>query len=199
VRRLQSDVIDAAATILFVCTGNICRSPMAEGLLRARLAARGVDAVVRSTGLTARGRPATDEAIAVAAAMGIDIRAHRSRVLNGRMIDDADLIVGLERFHVREVVLLRPDASSRAFTLKELCRRGDTIGSRAAGEPLARWLERAATGRRLVDLVGMSPLDDVADPFQRSIDAYQQCLDEIAPLVDRVVALAWPNASEDVA
>jgi len=83
-----------AVTVLFVCTGNICRSPMAEGLLRARLADRGVSAEVQSAGLTFDDREATREAIAVAARAGIDISNHRSRIVDGALINASALEIG---------------------------------------------------------------------------------------------------------
>ncbi|MEO7555783.1 MAG: low molecular weight phosphotyrosine protein phosphatase, partial [Acidimicrobiales bacterium] len=92
--------------VLFVCTGNICRSPMAEGMLRARAAARGIAVEVASVGLIFDGRPATDEAVRTAHAHGVDISAHRSSILESEAVDRADLVIGMERQHVREAVVL---------------------------------------------------------------------------------------------
>lgn len=66
--------------ILIVCTGNTCRSPMAEAILRQHVDAIGVEATVSSAGLISDGQPATDTAVDTVAARGLDITAHRSRV-----------------------------------------------------------------------------------------------------------------------
>ena len=172
---------------------------MAEGLLRARLESRGVEAIVGSAGLAFEHRPATDEAIRAAASKGVDISTHRSRIISRELLDGADLAIGMERMHVREAIVLSRRFAERAFTLKELVRRGEATGARAPGEPLARWLERLAAGRRSRELLGESQDDDVADPYRQSRDVYRGCVNEISTLVDRFVGLGWPDASEGVA
>jgi protein-tyrosine phosphatase len=197
--RLESAAIDPPPLILFVCTGNICRSPMAEGLLRVRLRARSIEAVVASAGLAFDGRRATPEAIAAATSRGVDIGGHRSRIVSYELIEGADLVIGMERMHVREAIVLARDSAHRIFTLKEIVRRGEATGARGPGEPLARWLERVAAGRRSAELLGESDADDVADPYRQSQDVYRRCVNDVSSLVDRLVGLAWPTASEGVA
>ena len=82
-------------TIVFVCTGNTCRSPMAEGMFRAMLAERGVsDIEVASCGTGVfPGMPASSHAVRAAAAYGADIAAHRSRPLTQYLLDEGDLFV----------------------------------------------------------------------------------------------------------
>jgi protein-tyrosine phosphatase len=167
---------------------------MAEGLLRTRLPAGGIDVAVCSAGLAFEDRPATKEAIEAVAGRGADIGSHRSRI-----IERADLVIGMERMHVREAMVLARDSAQRTFTLKEIVRRGEATGARGPGEPLARWLDRVVAGRRTADLLGESDDDDVADPYRQSRDVYRRCADEISSLVDRLVGLAWPSASEGVA
>jgi protein-tyrosine phosphatase len=175
-----------------VCTGNICRSPMAAGLLAARLTERGIDASVVSTGITAEGRPATDPAIEVMRRTGVDLGAHRSRRLDRSQVASADLVVGLERQHVREVAVLDPGSFRRAFTLRELVRRGEQCGPRGAEEDLVDWLARIGHGRSTTDLLGTDRDDDVEDPYGRSVDDYAVTAEELVDLVDRLVDLVWP-------
>ena len=88
-----------------------------------RFAAAGIDATVQQRGPVQRRVPATDLAVAAAAARGVDISAHRSRMMTADDVADADLIIGMARHHVREAVLLEPASLARAFTLRELVRR----------------------------------------------------------------------------
>lgn len=86
-------------TIVFVCTGNTCRSPMAEGLMRAELAKRGVSAAVTSAGLAAMGEPAADHAVTVMEECGVNLTRHRSRPLTRELAQAADRIVVMTENH----------------------------------------------------------------------------------------------------
>lgn len=88
-------------TILFVCTGNTCRSPMAAALMREELQRRGVSAAVISAGLAAAGEPAAANAVTVLAEQGIDLVRHRSRPLTGEMTEAADMIAVMTAEHRR--------------------------------------------------------------------------------------------------
>ena len=84
-------------TIIFVCTGNTCRSPMAQYLFQ-RMAGR--RAVSVSAGLTARdGSPATVHAVEAMREIGLDISAHRSRLLTPELLNGADAVVALGKEH----------------------------------------------------------------------------------------------------
>jgi protein-tyrosine phosphatase len=172
--------------VLLVCTGNLCRSPMAEGLLRRRRAdTSGIE--VSSAGLIAGGRLATSEAVAVMAERGIDISAHRSRELSPALIRGADLVIGMARRHVREVGVLDPPALARTFTLKELARRSAADGRPRAGEDVASYLHRLSQDRDDDELLGDDAQDDVADPLGYPIDVYRRTADQLDTLIDRVV------------
>lgn len=176
-----------------VCTGNICRSPMAEGFLRHRLAERGIAARVSSAGVVGAGRPASESAVKAMIDHGIDIGDHRSRLIDPSMVRAADLVVGMAREHVREAVVLEPPAFPRTFTLKELVRRGRAVGPRAGSEPLPVWLARVHAGREPALHLGSSAEDDVADPLGQRLAVFERTADELAELVDDLVALAWPE------
>jgi protein-tyrosine-phosphatase len=87
------------SVILFVCTGNLCRSPMAAGLLRRRLADEGLDdrQVISAGVWAADGRQASENAIAVMAERGIDISDHIAHTISGDDVAEADLILVMER------------------------------------------------------------------------------------------------------
>jgi protein-tyrosine phosphatase len=89
-------------TILFVCTANMCRSPMAEGLMQRKLEREGHADEFRaaSAGVwTMDGRPATQSAILVMTEMGVDIRQHRSRVITEAIMDEAALVLVMTHHH----------------------------------------------------------------------------------------------------
>ena len=184
-----------AIDILVLCTGNICRSPVAEALLRHRLEALGVPAHVHSAGLLAAGNPAHGTGIDILWARGHDMSAHRSTTMSPELLNGADLILGMAREHVREAVVMAMGAWPRTFTLKELVRRGEVVGPRRPGEEVGQWLVRAHAGRTPSDLMGSSPADDVKDPIGLARTVYEQVADEIDSFVGRLVGLAWPDES----
>ena len=100
--------------ILIICTGNICRSPIGEGLLRSRLA--GVE--VASAGTSALvGEPADGSAVVVAAEHGIDLSAHRAQQLTAALIRGADIVLTMEAAQKRAIVERYPYALGRVFQL----------------------------------------------------------------------------------
>ncbi len=169
---------------------------MAEGLLRDRFRRLGVAGEVTSAGLLDADAPASPHGVAVLADRGVDLEPHRSRTLTAALLGGPDLVLGMERRHVREAVVLSPEAWPRTFTLKEVVRRGEERGARARGQPLPEWLAKVHAGRVHTDILGDSPADDVADPMGQPRSAYVRAADEIEDLVDRLVALLYPEGAE---
>jgi protein-tyrosine-phosphatase len=167
---------------------------MAEGLLLDRLERLGVEARVHSAGMLDTGSPAAPEAVAVLAARGIDISAHRSRRLSAPLVAGADLVLGMAREHVREVVLMDPSAWSRSFTLKELVRRGDAAGPWTKGQLLGDWLAKVAADRTRSEMLGASSSDDVADPIGGPPSLYEATAAELSQLVASFAALVRAGA-----
>ncbi len=106
-------------TILFVCSGNTCRSPLAEAIARALLPGRtGIDVDVASAGTSAlEGSPASGFSIEVAKEHGLDLSTHEARVLDRAMVRDADLIVTMGVRHRDMVGALDPDALEYTYLL----------------------------------------------------------------------------------
>jgi protein-tyrosine phosphatase len=102
--------------ILIVCVGNICRSPTAESLFREKLRHRGIH--ISSAGLKALvGRPMDDNAMQILKERGIDAVEHRARQLDPTMLREADLVLAMERDHLKVVSRLAPEASGKLFLL----------------------------------------------------------------------------------
>jgi protein-tyrosine phosphatase len=180
--------------IVVLCTANVCRSPMAAALLAQRLSELGVAARVRSAGMLRGGDPPHPEVISVMARYGIDIAAHRSRVACAADLAHASLVLAMARDNLRYAVVTEPGAWPRAFTLRELVRRGEQIGPRRPGEPFAGWLSRAHEGRERAALLGDSAEDDVPDPSGRPLREYVDAARLLDRSVARLAELGWAHA-----
>ena len=97
--------------VLFVCTGNTCRSPMAEAMLRQALAARGLDQVTVSSAGTGAwdGAPVSEGAYLVGLENGLDLSGHRARLLTRELVRGADLILVMSGHHLARVAELGGD------------------------------------------------------------------------------------------
>src|SRR5215467_13811621 len=136
-------------TVLFVCTGNVCRSPMAEGIFRQAVQGRGEYRVL-SAGLGAmEGQPPSPYAAQAVKELGIDISSQRSRMLTPELVQQADYILGMTHSHIDTVMLLYPHAAEKTFLLREFDETLDHFEK------------------------------DISDPIGGSYDVYLNCRDQI--------------------
>ncbi len=181
------------SSILVVCTGNICRSPIAEGLLRKALTSRFGERApsVSSAGIWGVvGSDATPEAVAAAEERGVDIRNHVARGVSGMPPIDDDLVLGMAREHREALVDLDERLRDRAFTLKEFVRLVESLPPAVDGDPSVSLRERVAeaAAARADGFQGNPHDEDVVDPLGLPMQSYRAVaweLDEwIARLVD---------------
>jgi len=136
-------------SVLFVCTANICRSPMVEGLMHAKVqkAGDGDKWLVQSAGVWAdSGYPAAVNTLNVLAARGIDLRSHRSQPITVELVDSFNLILVMERNHKEALRAAFPKYSNKIYMLSEMVdMESDVVdpigGSTADFEETARELE----------------------------------------------------------
>jgi protein-tyrosine-phosphatase len=189
--------------ILIVCTGNICRSPMAAGFLRHTLIDRFGDAApeVRSAGTAGwEGSGAMPESTQAAAERGVDIEDHVAHLLDRDMVREAELIVCMAAEHREAIIDLVPEARGVTYTLKEIVRLLDRLPpAPAQGGPDGLDARVAAASEARRD-GATSPWDeDVADPLGQPIASYRAIAWELDELMTRLVDGLFGPADQDAA
>ena len=140
--------------ILFVCTGNTCRSPLAEGFLKKLLERNSLcEMEIGSAGLTALpGSPASFHSVRVALENSVSLEEHQARLVTPELIDNAGLIVVMEPGHQKQLLDLYPKVSDKIYLLRHFAR----YGSQERG---------------------------IHDPYGHNLEAYRFCFEDIKECV----------------
>lgn len=162
----------AELTVVFVCTGNRFRSPLAAEVFRVHAA--GLPVAVSSAGTLEPGSsPALDDALEHGAELGVDLSTHRAHGLGGEDLSGVDLIVGFEHAHIEAAVVRAQARAGRAFTLPELVRLLELApGGGDPGGPVERAraaIARADTLRR--DSRAPAKVEEIEDPLGLTAEA----------------------------
>lgn len=174
--------------ILTVCTGNICRSALAESHLRARLDSQ--EFTVTSAGVKAVvGGRVPREQLLIGSELGLtDLLGHEGQQLTRAMVDNADLLLVASLKHRASVVRMAPSAAGRTFTFREFAHLAKTVTSediaelRADGHNFREAAVIAVTQQR-----GTVPFPDeydVEDPFGEDEETYRRSAQQLIPAVE---------------
>jgi protein-tyrosine phosphatase len=184
--------------ILFVCTGNTCRSPMAEGMLRTMLRKQGIEGIeVRSAGTSAGdGFPVSTNA-AVILQEKDDLQSISSSSLTRTLLDWADVVLTMTSSHKQQAIQRFPEFVDKMHTLKEFVSDDQAVEGRIAElEQLIAELQVKQALSQLVTheerahvraLEQSLPDYDIADPFGGPLSLYRQCAAEIEECLYKLI------------
>ena len=159
---------------------------MAKAFIVDRLSLRGV--LVDSGGFVGQGSVSPSHAVDVMDTYRLDLRDHRARLVNAGLVEKADLVLGMEFGHGRDLARLAPGYRSKIYMLPELIDRG-TEHPPNPGENLSSWLTRLDSSRPPHPYIGSNRKWEVADPWQKSAKVYRRAAAKIEGLVDSLVNL----------
>lgn len=182
--------------ILFVCTGNTCRSPLAEGMLRLMAEEAGLPLDIRSAGTAAsEGCPISPHSRQILQSKGMQEMLLSSPV-SGEHVNWAELILTMTMGHKRSLIQQYPEAADKIFTLKEYVRNEEEAAAEAEKErAVAEWeiqkaLNPSLSGAEMPPWLEWSATSsdyDISDPFGGSFDVYKRCADEIELCLRRLL------------
>lgn len=173
--------------LLFVCTAGRCRSPIAAAIFEEYLKQADSPVSVGSVGLRYTGEPTPSVGISLLDEFGVKLQSNRSTELTRELADEADLILGMTREHVRDIVDLSPDAWPKTFTMKDFARRAEHASPRRKHQRVDDWLAILGENRSPYDLFSAKSDDDLFDPFGQRAKVWRQLIAEVDVLAQKIV------------
>lgn len=181
--------------ILFVCTGNTCRSPIAEHLMRSKAAHAGVAIEVDSAGVAAaEGIPISEHASIVLKNRGIESHEKRAKSVSEKLLQWADVVLTMTMAHKERLIQMFPDAMDHIYTLKEYAQENHSNRHEAKALEQELQMKLAMSKpitedekKQLSELVHAFMAEDVLDPFGGSVEVYEETAQELDALLDRVL------------
>jgi protein-tyrosine phosphatase len=173
--------------LLTVCTGNVCRSPMAEALLRHHLALVGLSARVASMGtLGWNSSGPTDHTLTALSERGVLLEGHISRRMNSGLLAPASLIIAMTNDHMDGVRNHHPESVHRTFVLGQLVKLGEKHGPRGS-ESIDEWV--AGVDQLRIRRRRALPTEEIRDPLGEPLEAYQLLAAQLDDLTARLARL----------
>lgn len=166
--------------LLFVCTANQCRSPMAAAFARYEMTRRAVPGIVSSAGFLEGGATAAPGAIRAMKEYGLDLSDHVSSQIDRSLVNLADVVITMEGSHILDLASIDPNAAQRAVPMGVAVQDLTDPASRPMGPTALRaWV---TSRRRDLDVV-LDERHDVPDPMGHSVRRFRRARDLIADAV----------------
>ncbi len=178
--------------VLFVCTANICRSPLASALFAKAAHEMGTPgALSASAGFLEGGRPVHEHVVTILDGLAVDVSRKQSQKLSPDLVEKADLILTMTSEHARGVVSRFPRAISDVYTLRHF---GTLVTPRPEGVSTADWLRDLNSANRRAYL-GDDAMLDIEDPIGHPYKAFSELAVELENAINWIMGCAYPAAA----